>query len=246
MSTMLSCPYKYYLSYVEGRKWDFTPSAVSFGGVMHNVLAEYNKSLMNGGQIPEDELKDKFRKHFFYDANNNNVLFKDESEQKSLFNTGQKLVEAYHDRMQKVKPSEVEMEFRLPVIDSQTGEQAKRDVVGKIDLIIDNVICDIKTAGKSMSERVVDYDLQLMLYGWAYKVMFGSAPKQMCIINLVKTKVPKIQIVTTNLNDDKQEKMIALVFRILQAIEKDAFYPNPMSKYGCDSCPYCTTCEYIF
>jgi hypothetical protein len=168
MTTMLSCPYKYYRQYVEGRRWDFVPSAISFGGVMHNILAQYNKALLNGGPILEDELKDKFRRRYFYEVNNNNILFKDESEQKFLFNTGQKLVEAYHQRMQTVKPSGVEMEFRLPVIDTNTGEQADKDVVGKIDLIVDNVLCEIKTSGKAMPEKAVDSNLQLILYGWAY------------------------------------------------------------------------------
>lgn len=86
-------------------------------GVIHHVLADYNQSLMNGGPMPKDDLVDNFRRQFLYDADYNNVLFKDESERLFLFNTGQKLVETYHQRMQKAKPSEVEMEFRLPVID---------------------------------------------------------------------------------------------------------------------------------
>ena len=31
MQTMLSCPYKYKLQYVDKREWDYVPSAVMFG-----------------------------------------------------------------------------------------------------------------------------------------------------------------------------------------------------------------------
>jgi len=112
---------------------------------------------MNGnGPIPKDDLKDKFRRQFIYDADNNNVLFKDESERLFLFNTGQKLVEACHDRMRKVKPSEVETEFRLPVIDSQIGEQAKRDVVGRIDLGITSPLYNLGIRYPDWSDNLPD------------------------------------------------------------------------------------------
>ena len=49
LSAMLSCPYRYYLQYVERRGWDFVPSAVSFGSAIHQSIQKFHKDLMNGG-----------------------------------------------------------------------------------------------------------------------------------------------------------------------------------------------------
>ena len=96
-----------------------------------------------------------------------------------------------------------------------------------MDLLADETVYEIKTAGKSMPQNAVNSNLQLLLYGWAYRVIFGEAPKQLGIINLVKTKQPKIQVLITTLNGDKQEKLVKLMFNVILAIEKGIFYPNP-------------------
>lgn len=42
--TMLSCPYKYYLQYIEQQEWDYVPSSVSFGSAMHDALSGFHKA----------------------------------------------------------------------------------------------------------------------------------------------------------------------------------------------------------
>jgi len=246
MTTILSCPHKYKLQYVEGREWDYVPSAVMFGQTIHTVLGDFNKSLMNGNAITKEELIDNFKKAFSLSIVDEAVLYKNDDEPKFLFDTGQKLVALYYGQFSELKPIEVEMEFRLPIIDINTGEMAPRDVVGKIDFLTDETLYEIKTSGRSMSPNAIDANLQLLLYGWAYRVIFGKEPKELGIINLVKTKQPKIQVLTTKMNGYKQTKLVQLMFNVLKAIEKGAFYPNPLSMYGCNNCPYSISCEYTF
>jgi CRISPR/Cas system-associated exonuclease Cas4 (RecB family) len=243
---MLSCPYKYKLQYVDKRDWDYIPSAVMFGQVTHEVIGRFNNSLMNGAAIQKQELVDAFKQQFSVNIGNSMILYKDADEPTQLLERGQQLIAAYYDQFHQLKPIEVEMEFRLPIIDTNTGEMASRDVVGKMDLLADETVYEIKTAGKSMPVNAVNSNLQLLLYGWAYRVIYGEVPKQLGIINLVKTKQPKIQVLTTKLNGDKQEKLVRLMFNVILAIDRCVFYPNPLSTYGCDNCSYSVSCEYTF
>ena len=144
-----------------------------------------------------------------------------------------------------LKPSEVEMEFRLPLVNSYTGDLHSKDVVGKIDLITkDNKVIEFKPGSSAMPLSAVDENLQLILYGWAYKLIFGRKPEKLVLVNLVKTKTPKIQVLDTNINPEKERKLLHLMFKVNEAMEKESFYPNPRGGFGCANCSYALSCEY--
>jgi len=245
LSAMLSCPYKYYLQYVERRGWDFVPSAVSFGSAIHQSIQMFHKDLKfcitNGkGKYPEI-----FKTAFSEEVNSNNVVMKDNEEFDTLMSRGESLMTQYVDTFADLKPSEVEMEFRLPLVNSYTGDLHQKDVVGKIDLITkDNKVFEFKTGSSAMLNSAVDENLQLILYGWAFKMLFGEKPKKLVLVNLVKTKQPKIQILDTDINPEKERKLLHLMFAVNDAIEKRSFYPNPKGGFGCANCSYALTCEY--
>jgi ATP-dependent helicase/DNAse subunit B len=245
LSAMLICPYKYYLQYVEHRGWDIVPSAVSFGGAIHKSIQMFHSDLKSRIASGNGKYLDEFRNAFSEDADENNVVFRDSDEFGSLMERGETLITQYVDTFSDLKPSEVEMEFRLPLVNSYTGDLHSRDVVGKIDLIAeDGRIFEYKTGSSAMPQSAVDENLQLILYGWAYKLLFGRKPEKLVLINLVKTKTPKIQVLDTEINPEKERKLLHLMFSVNEAIEKQCFYPNPRGSYGCGSCCYYLSCEY--
>ena len=229
---------------MDKREWDYVPSAVMFGKVTHDVIGNFNRFLMTDSKLSKQALVENFKQQFSVNIGDGNILYKDDDEPTQLLERGEELVALYYDEFHQLEPIEVEMEFRLPIIDTNTGDVASRDVVGKMDLLADGTVYDIKTAGKSMPQNAVNSNLQLLLYGWAYRVIYGESPKQLGIINLIKTKQPKIQVLITKLNGDKQEKLVRLMFNVILAIEKGIFYPNPLSTYGCDNCAYSMSCEF--
>jgi len=95
-----------------------------------------------------------------------------------------------------------------------------------------------------MPQSAVDENLQLILYCWAYKMLFGRKPEKLVLVNLVKTKVPKIQVLDTDINPEKERKLLHLMFAVNAAIEKESFYPNPKGGFGCSGCSYALSCEY--
>jgi len=65
------------------------------------------------------------------------------------------LINLYYDEMGKERPTEVELPFRLPIIDPSTGLFVQnRDIVGKMDAILaDDTIMEIKTQGAPQCSR---------------------------------------------------------------------------------------------
>lgn len=242
LSTMLMCPYKYYLQYVARRGWDIVPSAVSFGGAIHKAIQVFHSDLKS--HTANGKYSDEFKNTFSADADKNNVVFRDSDEFGSLMERGETLITQYVDTFSDLKPTEVEMEFRLPLVNSYTGDLHSKDVVGKIDLIADGGIFELKTGSSAMPKSAVDENLQLILYGWAYKMLYGRKPEKLVLVNLVKTKTPKIQVLDTEINPEKERKLLHLIFSVNEAIEKECFYPNPRGGYGCSGCSYALTCEY--
>jgi len=120
---------------------------------------------MNGGANGKSQYSEAFRNQFSAEAEENNVVFKDNEEFESLMSQ-------YVDTFSELKPSEVEMEFRLPLVNTYTGDLHPKDIVGKIDLITDdNRVLEFKTGSSAMLNSAVDENLQLILYGWAYKMI---------------------------------------------------------------------------
>ncbi len=245
--TMLSCPHKYYLQYVEGRDWDYVPSAVSFGSAIHESIRDFHIALQNGGVKDKSVYTDVFRELFIEDADESNVMFKNDAEFDVLLEKGETLVTEYVDSFQQLKPLEVEMEFRLPLVNTFTGELMDKDIVGRIDMISeDGEIYELKTGSSSLPLKSVDENLQLILYGWSFKMLFGTAPQKLVLVNLIKTKKPKIQVLDTTIDEQKEKKLMHLMFRVNEAIEKECFYPNPRGMFGCSGCSYSLSCECAF
>lgn len=245
LMTMLSCPHKYYLQYVERREWDYLPSAVSFGSAIHESIKDFHNALQNGGAKDKSTYTDAFRELFIEDADESNVKFKDDAEFDELLAKGETLVTEYVDSFQQLKPLEVEMEFRLPLVNTFTGELVDKDIVGRIDMISeDGEIYELKTGSSSLPLKSVDENLQLILYGWSFKMLFGTAPQKLVLVNLIKTKKPKIQVLDTTIDEQKERKLMHLMFRVNEAIEKECFYPNPRGMFGCGGCSYSLSCEY--
>jgi CRISPR/Cas system-associated exonuclease Cas4 (RecB family) len=242
---MLSCPYKYYLQYVIRREWDMLPSAISFGSAIHESIKSIHIALQNGGLNSKDGFIDLFKETF--SDSSINVAFKDSDEFGELMAKGQELVSQYIDTFGHIKPMEVEMEFRLPMVNTYTGDMIEKDVVGRMDLITNaDEIYELKTGSSAMPEYSASENLQLILYGWAYKMLYGKSPQKLILINMVKSKKPKIQVLETMLDPVKEQKLLHLMFSVNEAIQKECFYPNPKGGFGCNNCCYSLSCEYAF
>jgi putative RecB family exonuclease len=238
----LQCPLQYHFQYELGITWDKTPSAVLFGSAIHKGVEAINKGLMNGG-VDMALAKTEFAVDWKDQTSSDEIAWKEDPSE--LYQKGGQLLELYADEMKGQKPTEVELPFRLPLVDPKTGLFIKeRDFVGKIDAIFtDDTIVEIKTTSRSPAQQEVDQNTQITFYSWAYRMLYGKPEKVIKVVNLVKTKDPKVVVVETQRTEREHSWLLATTFQVLRAIENKLFYPNPIGGFGCFNCQYQQHCK---
>jgi putative RecB family exonuclease len=243
LTCYLQCPLQYYFQYELGIAWEKTPSAVVFGGCVHDAVEAVNRGLMEDNPLKNIEAEDVFLNSWKMNLKDNQIAWKEDPSE--LFEKGKVLIQLYYDQIRNEKPTDVELPFRLPLIDPSTGLFIEtRDVVGKIDAIFtDDTIIEIKTSGKSPVQQEIDSNLQVTLYSWAYRILFGVPEKAIKVISLVKTKEPKIVITETQRTVRDHSWLIATITQVIRAIDQKLFYPNPIGGFGCFNCQYQEHCK---
>lgn len=245
LDNYLSCPHKYYLGYVQNKDWCFVPAAVAFGSTVHTTLEGFHRSLIAGAPQSQAHLENRFEQEWHKQSDAEKVRFFNGDNTQSLLDKGQALVGLYHDQFHKLKPKAVELDFRLPMIRTDTGELAQRDLVGKVDLLEEgNVPWEVKTSSRALAQSKVDTNMQLTLYSWALSMMYGEHIGTVKVVNLVKTKQPKIQVLETTRTPQDHQKLMKVLFGVNHAIAKQVFYPNPSGMYGCANCTFKPICEH--
>ena len=237
----LQCPLQYHFQYEMGIAWEKTPSAVLFGGAVHKGVEQINKGLMDGG-IDIDMAKVEFTTAW-KDGTLNEIAWKEDPSE--LYQKGGQLLELYANEMKDERPTEIELPFRLPIVDPKTGLFiSQRDFVGKIDAIFtDDTIVEIKTTGRSPVQQEIDQNLQITLYSWAYRLLYGKPEKTIKVVNLVKTKEPKIAVIETKRTERDHSWLLATTYQVIRSIEQKLFYPNPIGGFGCFNCQYQSHCR---
>ena len=239
----LQCPLQYYFQYELGIAWEKTPSAVVFGGSVHSAIESINRGLMENTPINRAQAESVFTDSWKENTKENQIAWKENPS--DMFEKGKVLINLYYDEMVKEKPTEVELPFRLPLIDPSTGLFIQSlDIVGKIDAIFtDDTIIEIKTTGRSPVQQEIDQNLQITLYSWAYRMLYGEAEKIVKVVSLVKTKEPKVIITETQRTERDHSWLIATISQVVRAIEMKLFYPNVIGGFGCFNCNYQGKCK---
>jgi CRISPR/Cas system-associated exonuclease Cas4 (RecB family) len=248
LTTYLQCPRQYYYQYVQAIPWATTPPAVAFGDVAHKAIEVINRSLIDGSKvIDREESISVFTQAWTAKSasDTESIDWKTPDESADLLVKGMELIGLYHDRFNDSKIRDVELEFRLPILDANTGLFIEsHDVVGKIDAIsIDGNIIEIKTASKSPCQTDIDTNMQLTLYSWAYRLLYGQPEDKLMVVSLVKTKDPQIVCLNTTRTEVNYSRLFKLIDSILKAIDSGLFYCNQLNVWGCKSCQYVTQCE---
>lgn len=239
----LQCPLQYYFQYEEGIAWKTTPSAVAFGGVMHKALERLNESLYLEEPPKLDQITDDFIRYWTQEVEGNNISWAKPEESAELMTKGQEMLAIYYDAFKEVKPKAVEQMFRVPILDPTTGLYVvQRDIVGKMDMLGEGVIYEIKTSGRTPGQEEIDNNLQITIYSLAYRFIYGRPESVIRVVVLVKTKQPKLEVVETKRTEKDHTRLVKLVDKILKQIENKVFYPNPVG-FSCSGCQYRQECE---
>jgi CRISPR/Cas system-associated exonuclease Cas4 (RecB family) len=247
LTTYLNCPAQYRYSYIENLPWEFQSADLVFGNVCHQTIAHFHNHRYELDQLVAD-----FEKRWERAVESTeNLRFRNgdlsacnaQAGAKQLTTRGKRLMEIYHQLFNQVVADDIELLFELPMLDLATGQYAQQTIQGRIDLIAEETVYELKTSSKSYNPKQADESLQLTFYAWAYQYLYGKPAKELKLVALVKTQAPKVQVLSTSRTMSDFTRLYNLMTGVIEAIEKGIFYPNSMSVYGCQNCQFQKACK---
>jgi putative RecB family exonuclease len=132
--------------------------------------------------------------------------------------------------------------FTIPLINPVTGETLGINLEGFIDLIEkDETIVEFKTSNQSMDQKDVDDHIQLTAYSYAYEMIHQRPPKNLKIVNFVKTKKPKVLPFETQRSPADYQRFFYLAGQVLKGIQSQVFFPR--SSFICKDCEFANPCR---
>ena len=240
ISLYLDCSLKYKFHYIDQIPKPFKPSGVFFGKVIHSALEWLNKERQMGNHVTLEKLFKIFETDWFAYKVEETILFKEGETEEKLILKGKELLSLYfHQQNEPVLVAE--HPFQIPLI-SQTGEVLEVPLYGVIDLIEKgDVIVEFKTSQRIMDTFQILNSLQLTAYSYAYEFLFQKRPKGLKIVNLIKAKNPKIEVIQTTREKKDYQRLFLLAKKVLEAIKAQIFFPKPSFK--CKECEYQEYCQ---
>lgn len=239
----LSCSLKYRFQYIDRLPRLTAPANLVFGGAVHAALEWLHKERKKGRQPPLDEILRVFEGDWNAQILGASVLFGENGDgAETLVRKGKELLsQFFHQYACPVK--EAELHFQLPLVNPRTGEVLDVPLRGVIDLVEDgDVLDEFKTSQKSWSAADLPDNVQLTAYAYAYQMLFGRPPKKLRIINLVRTKCPKIEPLETERSEADTVRLFHLGREVLRGVTGQVFIPNRGS-WMCKDCEYETDCR---
>jgi putative RecB family exonuclease len=235
------CSLKYRFQYVDKLPRPFKASGLAFGSVMHSALDWFHKQRKQKRDVSLDDLCKILRADWFCQKCEDEIRYKDgEDEQKLILTARGMLSLYYHSPLNGVMESE--FSFRVPLVNPNTGEALPVPLEGYIDLIETNeVVTEFKNTAKAINPDSLADMLQLIIYSYAYRMVFGKEAKTLKVINFVKTRTPKMNVLESPTR--KKEDYVwlfHLVSEVLKGIRMGVYFPK--KSFLCGDCEYEVPC----
>jgi len=236
----LQCGLKYKYQYVESRPKPFRPAALAFGSALHSALEWLHKERMKGNGVPLEILCKIFDADWYAQKVETAIRFKNGEQEMELAILGKEMLALYaREPPQRLLGCEVP--FTVPLVHPATGETLGIDLEGYLDLVeADGTIVEFKTSTAALSASDIDSRLQFTAYSYAYELLHRKPPKVIKVVNFVKAKKPRIEIVETRRTKEDYAGFFLVAEGVLRGIRAGAFSPRP--GFWCKECEYAATC----
>ena len=236
----LLCPLKYQYQYLDQLPRPFKAAELAFGSAIHSAIEWWHKERQAERTRAWTEVASVF------DADMNaqsvdEIRFKNGDNLSSLVEKGKELLAVYIKEYEGAQPKAVEQGFRVPLVDSETGERLDLPLDGYFDLLEEgDTVVELKTAAKVYDATTLLQHLQLTAYAYAFYTLRKREPNLRIDI-LTKGKKPQLHsFEITRTNNDKV-RFFHLAKRVIEGIQKGQFYPN--AGWQCPSCEYYEICQ---
>lgn len=237
MNLYLTCSLKYRFEYVDRLPKLYRAAGMALGKAMHAALEWLHKERKAGRNPPLAGLLKLFEADWNAQSTGLEIrLDGDNPAEKLLLKAKELLSQYYHLPQKPVK--EAELYFQVPLVNPETGEVLGVPLRGIIDLVEgEDELVEFKSPQKAPPLENLPDHLQLTAYSYAYEMLFGHPPKELRLVNLVRTKNPKIDTQLTWRDQADYERLFNLGKEVLKGIRAGVFIPNR-------GCWLCKDCEY--
>lgn len=111
----------------------------------------------------------------------------------------------------------------------------------------DGLVRDTKVSKRKPSEADIAEDLQATAESMAYRHLYGEPEQGIVFDYLLRHKRgPAYVPMPTTRNKRDHARLARIVAGVADGVAREAFYPNPDTKYGCKSCPFRDVCKATF
>jgi hypothetical protein len=187
----LQCPRKYRLRYVDGIPATFKSAPMAFGSAMHSAVAFLAEERKKANGLNLSQVIEIFRAD--WEAQKCDEIRYNGDDEAHFLDKGVSLLKLVFDESEEWKVKVAEMPFRVPVLDPDTGKEiVPVPLEGFIDLVLEpDCVVELKTGVRKWDEAAVANNLQVTLYSYAYRLLFGKDP-QLTIMLLLRQRTQRI------------------------------------------------------
>jgi len=246
LALWMKCPLAFRRRYIEGMQSAPTP-ALFVGKITHSVLAHIYRMRQAGQVCEPDALPMLVADAWKFGMETEPPYFDDDAQEEKSRYQILDLVQAYLSTIpvQEEKPIAIEQRYEVPLIDPATREKLGINLVGVLDLVLNEecgqVIVDFKTSSTASISDLA-HELQLTAYAYLFREATEGEELRSEIRQLVKTKTPKVQTHRfPRRTDEHFTRFFALVREYLDAIDRKVFNYRP--SWTCNTmCEHFTAC----
>ncbi len=237
----LLCGLKYRFIYVDKLPKPFKPSGLAFGSVIHSTVDWFHKQQIQKRRVALDDLYRILEADWYCQKCEDEIRYKEGEDENMLLTMGREMLSLYYHSPQNGLVR-AELPFRIPLVNPHTGANIGIPFEGFIDLIeADDTITEFKTSAKSITSDSLDDMLQLTIYSYAHRLIFGREPRKLKIVNFVKTRTPKLNVMEAAVRKPEDYvRLYHLAAEVLRGIRLGIFFPR--QSFLCKDCEFELPC----
>lgn len=229
----LTCSLKYRFQYIDRLPRPTIPENMVFGSAIHAAIEWLHKERKRGRTPPLDEVLRVFEADWTAQFIGQPPV---EDEAHLIVKGKELLAHYYHGAPERIRESE--LYFQLPLVNPATGEVLDLPLRGVIDLVQDDdTIDEFKTSRKRFPVDALPDNIQLTAYSYAFEKLYGRPPKELRLINFLKTKNADIDVQVTWREARDYERLFYLGKEVVKGVRNGIFIPHR-------GCWMCSDCEY--
>ncbi len=237
ISTYLTCPLRYKFQYVEQVPPAFTSAVLAFGSAIHEAVAAFYKTYLEGDFLKPDQMLDVYREVW---RQKEDIRFFNGDDEISLLMRAEQLLGVFYESFEPITTIlGVEEFFAVNIGDLPTFQGyidlIERSLAGEISIV------DLKTASKKPSNANVQSNLQLTAYSLgATGLGFEPQDLKLRLDVLVKTTQPDLVKYETKRTEEDRRRFVKTVEQVWNGIESGVWYPR--IDWHCQQCAFAGPC----